>query len=381
MPELSLRPDVFGRIMGKGRRSDDRGAVAVVVAVLLAGGVLLGMLALVIDVGRIYVEREELQSGADAAAMAVAKACAIDSADCSSRTGVQNLAIGYANDNARDEISFLQEICGYRPGRLSPCSADPPNLTACLGPPPSPPAFYVEVRLQTQMPDGSFALPPTFAQALAGGYTGAAVGACARATWEQPAGLVAMTISTCEFDAATSGGTDFGQAPPYPPDPSASDEQTIHFRAGAEPTCGPPPSDPYWAEPGPAGFLNGDSSCIFTMPADGLMSGDDLVSPDFLPPASCESTLSTALSGRDVILIGVHDAVHDDIGQTEYRHVYVAPFVVTGYFFGPHNKSGSWLTPGFPCGGPDETCVSGVFVGPAVSINSLAGSSIVTLIG
>ena len=42
------------------RRSDDRGAVATVVAILLAGGVLLGFLSLVVDVGRIYVEREEL---------------------------------------------------------------------------------------------------------------------------------------------------------------------------------------------------------------------------------------------------------------------------------------------------------------------------------
>jgi Flp pilus assembly protein TadG len=368
---------------GVRRRRDDRGAVAIVVAVLLAGGVLLGMLALVIDVGRIYVEREELQSGADAAAVAVAKACAIDSAECASPTDVQNLAIGYADANARDDTSFLQEICGYGPGRLSPCSAPASNLTACLGTPPPAPAFYVEVRLQTQMPDGSFVLPPTFAQTLAGngGNTGTTVGACARATWDATVDLLAMTISTCEFNAATSRGTVFGPQPPYPPNPDPSDEHTIHFRAGAQHTCVPSPPGPYWAKPGPAGFLNGNSSCNFTMPAGGLMWGDDLVSPDFLPPASCESALSTASTGRDVILIGVHDAVHNDIGKTEYRHVYVAPFVVTGYFFGPVNQSASWLTSALPCSGIDETCVSGVFVGRPVSLNSLVGSSIVTLIG
>ena len=173
--------------MGQGRGSDDRGAVAVVVAMLLAGGVLLGMLALVIDVGQIYVEREELQSGADAAAMAVAKACAIDSADCSSPTDVREPGRSATpTPTPGTARPSCEEICGYRPGRLSPCSAPASNLTACLGAPPPVPAFYVEVRLRTQMPDGSFALPPTFAQTLAGngGYTGATVGACARATWQ-----------------------------------------------------------------------------------------------------------------------------------------------------------------------------------------------------
>src|SRR5690606_25022436 len=47
------------------RRRGERGAVTTLVAVLLAGNVLLGMAALALDVGLYYVEREELQSGAD----------------------------------------------------------------------------------------------------------------------------------------------------------------------------------------------------------------------------------------------------------------------------------------------------------------------------
>ena len=44
-------------------RDHDRGAVSPLVVILLATGVLLGMTALVVDVGRLYAEREELQAG------------------------------------------------------------------------------------------------------------------------------------------------------------------------------------------------------------------------------------------------------------------------------------------------------------------------------
>jgi uncharacterized membrane protein len=50
----------------KRRRTSEHGAVAALVAVLLAAGVLFGSGALVIDVGLLYSEREQLQSGADA---------------------------------------------------------------------------------------------------------------------------------------------------------------------------------------------------------------------------------------------------------------------------------------------------------------------------
>ena len=104
------------------RRPDDRGAVATVFTLLLAGGVLLGVMALVVDVGQIYVERSELQSGADAAALAVARACATDAPECTP-SGVRVIAEGYANDNASDDTSQVAEVCGRRPGVLPECDA------------------------------------------------------------------------------------------------------------------------------------------------------------------------------------------------------------------------------------------------------------------
>ena len=360
---------------------DDRGAVAAVFVILLSGGVLLGMMAMVIDLGQIYLEREELQSGADAAAVAIAKACANDSTECASHAALVDVAQSYGDLNARDGTSSVEEVCGYLPGRLSECPPAAENLTKCLGSPPPVPAFWVEVRLGTRMPDGQFVLPPSFAQALPGnaGFDGVGVRACARATWEPTAGVLAMTISTCEFDDSTAGGTDFALAPPYPPYPDPLDEHTINF---LDPTgCDPDPSSPGWQRPGPAGFLNGDSSCEFDVPLDGIVSGDDVTPPTFAAPPACVARLITAVTSREVVLVPVHDGIHDDPGTTEYHAVFVAPFVVTGFSFDTILPVPSWLINVPPaCSGPDA-CVSGVFVGPAVSLNSLAGDAIVTLIG
>ncbi|WP_305041470.1 pilus assembly protein TadG-related protein, partial [Geoalkalibacter sp.] len=52
-------------------RVGEKGAVAVLVAVLLM--FLIGMVALVVDVGYLYATRSELQNAADAAALAGAR--------------------------------------------------------------------------------------------------------------------------------------------------------------------------------------------------------------------------------------------------------------------------------------------------------------------
>src|SRR5690348_9507702 len=68
------------------RRFPERGAAAVLVVLMLGAGSLLGMGALTVDVGQIYVTRERLQSGADAAADAVASVCA--SGGCTTASAV-----------------------------------------------------------------------------------------------------------------------------------------------------------------------------------------------------------------------------------------------------------------------------------------------------
>jgi Flp pilus assembly protein TadG len=365
---------ILDRLTSHGPAGDraDRGAVAAMVAVLLAGGVLLGSLALVVDVGPLYVEREELQSGADAAALALAQACASGGTECDTVGAIDDAAQRYADLNAGDGLSSVVDVCGRLPGKLLECPPANGNLTDCLGALPESPAPYVEVRLGTELPGDRFVLPPTFAQALAGnaGYGGVSVGACARATWDSPAvHILDLTVSTCEFNQDTSDGRDFANPPPYPPYPSPTEESLIGFGSG-DVCVGP--LDDYWHAPGPAGFLDGDDpACEAVLPGNGEVWGSYLALPTFLPPANCETRLRQAGTHREVVYLPVHDAVHETANRTQFRVVYLVPFVVTGFSFDTDGTSGhsetSWLaTP--PC----DQCVSGLFVGPPVALAAVA---------
>jgi hypothetical protein len=130
----------------------------------------------------LYVERGELQGGADSAAVAVAKGCV--AGNCTAGTGIVNqraAATKYANANAKDGKAEVTQVCG-RWGNLPACPPAPANLTACEG--PAPTGNYVEVRVKTLNADGSTLVPPVLAKTFAGNsdYDGTAVGACARAT-------------------------------------------------------------------------------------------------------------------------------------------------------------------------------------------------------
>lgn len=85
----------------------EQGAVSVIVAILLV--TLLGFAAIAVDVGVIYSERAQLQSGADASAIALAQKCAKDATDeqCSTTA---TLAGSLANQNALDGMSKVYSI-------------------------------------------------------------------------------------------------------------------------------------------------------------------------------------------------------------------------------------------------------------------------------
>jgi hypothetical protein len=168
----------------------DRGMVLVWAAVSMV--VLLGMGALVVDVGALYQERREVQNGADAAALAVAKGCALD--DCQDAYGT---ADHYADENANDDASNVPLVCGDDPD-LAPCSDPPPGTEGASG--------WVRVDTSTHHPDNAAndtQVDLVLAPVLDAANVGETITASAVAAWAPlgSARTIPLTFSTCEFTA------------------------------------------------------------------------------------------------------------------------------------------------------------------------------------
>lgn len=93
--------------MRRVNRDNEQGAVSVFVAFLLV--VLLGFVAIAVDVGVIYSERAQLQNGADASAIALAQKCARDTTDSQCST-TSTLAGSLADQNALDGMSKVHTV-------------------------------------------------------------------------------------------------------------------------------------------------------------------------------------------------------------------------------------------------------------------------------
>lgn len=364
-------------------RHGDQGGIAVLVAVLLAGGVLLGMGALTMDVGRLYAEREELQSGADAAALAVAQRCARDGADCGGTPA--DTASLYADTNAKDGTTDVETLCGDSGvGGLSSCPPPPTDLTACVGDPPANATGYVEVRTRSRLPDGSTLLPPILAGTLSGrdGYAGTEVRACARAAWGPPlrnTGL-AVTISLCEWRAATGEGTTFWDPPPAVPPASAERVLYLHTTSNAQHCpAGPSGSD----APGGFGWLGNldpTATCSTLVNADGTYTAD----PGVSPPQECRDALTAARATREINYMPIFNQVTGTGNGTTYTIAGFAPFVITGYNQ-PGLSDASSLTGERYCKG-DDKCVYGYFTQGLIPAKGRIGGPdlgafIVTLVG
>lgn len=164
------------RLEGAG---DDRGAVIVLVAILLAAGVISGLLAIVADLGQLYAERRVVQNGADAAALALAQHCALEDADCLDTPRAKAAAEVLTDANAQDAQTAVTQVCGT--DALAQC---PPVSTAWNDCQPVGASIrhYVRVRAETEAADGSRTLTPIFADLLATGGDVSA-NACAQTAW------------------------------------------------------------------------------------------------------------------------------------------------------------------------------------------------------
>ncbi|MDG4823923.1 hypothetical protein O7635_18865 [Asanoa sp. WMMD1127] len=279
-------------------------------AVFFGFGVALGVCALVLDIGLIAVARKQLQTGADAAAVEVARTCATSAAACGGADS-GDTAIAYAQENVPDGAATAV-VCGRGEG-LAECPP-PAGAGACAQPAPETGA-YAEVHTSILRADGSTLLPPVFAQAVVDGFDGAAVTACARVTWGSPAAAraLALTVSTCDWQRMTDGGAL----------PSA--EQAIPLFADTDPAaCGRAGAGA--GDPGGFRWVAGaDATCRTATSAGAQLRVTDPTER----PTACLPALESLVGepGRPVA-VPIFSAVS---AAGDYTVRGIAAFVVTGW--------------------------------------------------
>jgi len=329
-------------------RRDERGAVGVLVGILIGGGALIGMGAMVIDVGQLYQERAQLQNGADAAAMAVAKTCVLS-------TCTPSVAATYANANAKDSLAGVGVVCGS--GTLGTCPTSSGLMTDC---PAAPPAGtnYVDVHTSTKTPTGTV-IPPVFASALLGNgnYTGRTVLACSQAEWGGPAAAtaIAFAIPACEWDAATSQGTVFAQPPPYPPNtvPSSSLDRVLKVRTAAGSGCSTEATGSDAA--GQFGWTNDPNSTCSLVVNSGTFGGN----PGASPSQACKTALASDQANRTPVFVPVYTKITGSGASSVYTLKGFGAFVITGYALSGASAS-DWLKSSNSCSGSSK-CINGYF--------------------
>ena len=149
------------------RVADERGAVAVIVALLMVP--LMGFAALAIDISALWAQKQQLQNGADAGALAIAQDCARGSCGATGQTA-QTLAT--SNRNSGTSVASVTSLT----------------------------SSSVTVR-NAQVRQNLFA--PVL------GIDTTNVSASATVSWGVPTGgrgRLPLTFNKCEFDYYTGGG-------------------------------------------------------------------------------------------------------------------------------------------------------------------------------
>lgn len=338
------------------RVTDERGMVAVFMALFLVAA--LGCGAIVLDVGAMYQERRELQNGADAAALALASDCA--GAGCGAYA---TTAESYADVNADDGASDVDEVCGSTVVGLLPC-LDPPEGLPVV-------AKYVRVSTTTRdaATDGD---EIRFGLARVLGFEGKTVQARSTVAWGPPSpssiASPPLIFSMCEFYEAVGGPAGAALLPYYPDqDPTTGPFHTIFFHGTTE--AGSCPAGPSGSDlPGGFGWLESDE-CVaepYTVTnADGEEETwvDDKTGVPI--PNDCDPDQWHDGSDPVVLTLPFFDTTNGLNGTNgEYRIVGFASIYVTGFKF----PGGKWPAD-FQCPGQGNSvnCIQGHFVRAAVS--------------
>jgi Flp pilus assembly protein TadG len=328
---------------------DENGATAVVVAILLA--LLIGMSALVVDLGDGMWERRMLQNSADAAALAVAIDCA--QGDCAE---FGTTADTYASDN-NFRGAFVSSVVG-------PDGNDP-----------TPQGGEVTVTTRTGESGGEGRLRQFFSGVL-GQEQGLATGASATAVWgavSMADASIPLTISMCDwedaagivFDVEDLENNNLSNLPTIDELPTGdyygkTKGATIRFHNAKDDPDGceaKPGHDGDGDEKLPAGWgwLAESEGCkIKNVGAeeDGSFWGEVDTGNNASSIQCLEDSLGTA------VVVPVFIDFKKTNPKDQYRLYAPAAFYLTGYRFPSHEKPSKSLR---PCA-PPETCISGHFV-------------------
>ncbi|SEP58520.1 TadE/TadG family type IV pilus assembly protein [Arthrobacter sp. OV608] len=305
------------RLVKKQRVAEgERGAAGVTVAVMML--VLIGAGAMAVDVGQIYAERSQLQNGADAGALAVAKSC-------KDGTCLPALADGLANSNSNDAASTAAVDLSV-PGQVT-------------------------VTTSTKNGSSSF-LTNLFANAINAGPV--TVGAQATAAAGPPGGGSGFPLALSDNCYNLASGSQTAEA------------QKISYKPGG--TCTGPSGTQI---PGGWGWLDEDSPCVANTQVGTNDMGSD---PGNNPPSGCATILgtwkTTLLAGGEVkVEFPVFDT-SSGTGQGGSFHVIgYATFKIWGWKFGNNGvyefrNTGSdpGMTSSLACTGGNDRCVIGQFV-------------------
>lgn len=293
----------------------ERGAIAVMVALLMIP--MMAICALVVDLADLYAERQRLQTGADAAALAIASDC-------------------------------LRGACG------TPAATASTFAARNLGGTGTSTATVTALTSNSVTVKNTATVKHLFASAI--GVNSSSVGAQATATWDllsPSAGtaVLPLVINACEYNLATRGSM-----------PSGTTPRTLYL-SGVSSGCysapGIPTSTlgPLYYQPGGFAWVKTTTGC---KTASAVKTGLPLSSGSSVPSSSCTSSYFASLQNATVLL-----PISDDYSQPSVSNASAVTFSVygyvgfhiTGYSFGP-GRSVSWNS---PCNGSQQRCLHGYF--------------------
>ncbi|ATG51866.1 hypothetical protein CFK38_10275 [Brachybacterium vulturis] len=283
------------------RLREERGASSAIVALFMV--VILLVAAVVIDIAAMQLERQQLQTGADAAALAIAQDCA--HGDCGDAAATAESFVGANRTYGGDDDTL--------------------SLAAI------PDASSGTVTVRASSPSQHFFAPII-------GIDESVVGASATARWGAPSGGtldLPLIFSWCDFMNATDQGT-----------PSDTTTYTLALPKHGSEGC---VDQDGTALSGGFGWLDPDAaSCTLDATIyedEGDAVGSD---PGSSKPKECGADDFAAIQGR-TILLPVFVETRGTGSNGEYKIYGFAAFRVTGYAF--DNKHTCW---NMACNGGDK---------------------------